>query len=440
MVHCIYSSKRKALASIIALALAVAMAPILQVPAAMATSSDASLFVAYMAYYDVLKAAVDEYGVGLNEVELVDGWPGYRGVFYAELIDFENDGFPEMLIIYNEGEGDIEAHYSIYGYPGKLERYFQDASYAIGDGASWYGIGTTRNNKKYFIASSAGEVGGGDYFNGNYFDTFYAIENGRWEEVLKCSYTITRELSDESFSWTVNGAQVSEQAYMMSISNLGIANEQAFDLPHELNSATVNDILFELNPESNPLEGASPWAYDGITAALGKGFIPGEILGRYTDVISRAEFCRMAVRWVEYATGKNIDALLAEKGLSRNPGAFTDTNDPDIQAAFALGITNGTGVGIFSPEGQFTREQAATMVMNTCKAIGANVDDPPASGFNDIDAASDWAVNGISFVRANGIMQGTNLDPPLFSPQAFYTREQSIITFNNIDHRALPGR
>jgi hypothetical protein len=53
----------------------------------------------------------------------------------------------------------------------------------------------------------------------------------------------------------------------------------------------------------------------------------------------------MAVKWVEYTTGKYIDTVLSEKGLSRNTNAFTDTSDPDILAAFALGITNGTGGG-----------------------------------------------------------------------------------------------
>ena len=51
------------------------------------------------------------------------------------------------------------------------------------------------------------------------------------------------------------------------------------------------------------------------------------------------------------ATGKKIDAILAEQGLSRSPNAFTDTNDSDILAAYALGITKGTGNNQFSPSG-----------------------------------------------------------------------------------------
>jgi hypothetical protein len=91
----------------------------------------------------------------------------------------------------------------------------------------------------------------------------------------------------------------------------------------------------------SPIDTASSWARESITTALSKGFIPAEIQNNYTNVITRAEFCRMAIKWVEYATGKSIDTILTERGLSRNPNAFTDTSDPYILAAYALGITIG---------------------------------------------------------------------------------------------------
>ena len=135
---------------------------------------------------------------------------------------------------------------------------------------------------------------------------------------------------------------------------------------------------------ADPLSTANTWARDGITAALSKGFVPEDIQNNYTNVITRAEFCRMAVQWVEYATAKSIDTVLSEQGKSLDPNAFTDTHDPYILAAFTLGITSGVGNNLFNPSGQFNREQAATMIMNTCRAIGANVSNPPASGFTDM--------------------------------------------------------
>jgi hypothetical protein len=182
------------------------------------------------------------------------------------------------------------------------------------------------------------------------------------------------------------------------------------------------------------LSTASSWAVEHITSAIGKGFVPADIQGNYKNIITRQEFCRMAVKWLEYATSKNIDIILTERGLSRNTNAFADTSSPDILAAFALGITSGTAPGIFNPGGQITREQAATMVRNTVSAAGMDASDTSAAGFADIDKASSWAVDAVNFVRNAEIMFGTVGGN--FDPKARYTREQSIVTFNNISLNA----
>jgi hypothetical protein len=189
------------------------------------------------------------------------------------------------------------------------------------------------------------------------------------------------------------------------------------------------------------INSADDWAKPGIESALEKGFVPDDIQGNYTSVITRAEFCRMAIKFVEYHTGKNINAVLSEKNLSRNNNAFNDTNDLDILAAYALGITNGTVAptatipGMFTPDGQFSREQAATMIRNICRVLGIDTANPPDSNFADLEIASDWAVEGINFVRANGIMQGTSGNN--FSPKRTYTRQESIFTFNNMSVELL---
>ena len=176
---------------------------------------------------------------------------------------------------------------------------------------------------------------------------------------------------------------------------------------------------------------ASAWAWKGINSALAKGFIPVDLQNNYKDTITRAEFCRMAVKFLEYRARKAIDSILAEKGVFRDQSAFNDTDDPDILAAFALGITNGTGNNHFTPDGQLTREQAAMLIRNTCIILGIGIIDPPPSGFVDIGSASGWAVAGIDFCRLGGIMNGVGYDR--FDPKGAYTREQSILTFDNIE-------
>jgi hypothetical protein len=181
---------------------------------------------------------------------------------------------------------------------------------------------------------------------------------------------------------------------------------------------------------------AADWARENINSAVTKGFVPSDIQDKYTSVITRQEFCRMAVRFVEYKTGKTIDAVLKDKGLTVNGNWFSDTTDSAILAAYALGITSGTvaptdtAPGAFSPNGQFTREQAATMLMNTCKVIGMEVNNSSASGFADNSSISSWAIDGVDFVKANGIMNGTGNNS--FSPKGTYTRQESIVTFDRI--------
>lgn len=187
----------------------------------------------------------------------------------------------------------------------------------------------------------------------------------------------------------------------------------------------------------NPVRTASTWAHDGIIAAIDRGFVPAEIQGRYTNVITRAEFCRMAVKWVEYALGKDIDSIVAEQGISkRMKHKFSDTTDPAILAAYRLGITTGSVTptsdkpGKFNPNGKFTRQEAATMIMKTCKVVGMDVSNVKDAKFKDISTASKWAVDAINFVSNNGIMSGTKNNN--FNPKATFTRERSIIAFNNI--------
>lgn len=188
---------------------------------------------------------------------------------------------------------------------------------------------------------------------------------------------------------------------------------------------------------ANPLDTAAGWAKPGITEALAKGFVPADLQGRYNNNITRAEFCRMAVKWLEFKTGGTVDKMLND-GRPLNEGTFSDTSDPDILAAYKLGITVGTVAptadkpGVFNPNGDFSREQAAAMIRNTCKAAGMDISNTAMAGFEDIGAASPWAVDGINFCRNNGIMGGTSTTPLLFGPKVIYTREQSIVTFNNI--------
>ena len=201
-------------------------------------------------------------------------------------------------------------------------------------------------------------------------------------------------------------------------------SSQYYDIYNQYNNGDV------YNENTYNIIDASDWAQAEIQAALWRGFVPEDLQSRYTEGITREEFCRMAVMYVENTMGKFVDEIMSERGVYRNPYAFTDTDDPIIQAAFALGITNGTGPGTFTPDGIFDREQAARMLMNVCMVLGQYVYNAPPSGFDDMEEASDWARMGIDYCYANNIMIGVGNN--LFSPNETYSREQSIATFVRI--------
>ena len=186
------------------------------------------------------------------------------------------------------------------------------------------------------------------------------------------------------------------------------------------------------------VDSASNWAQEGVNEAYGKGIIPDEILGDWGAPITRGEFCKMAVKWVEYALNDSIDNILAQKGIALTP-KFSDTNDPYILAAFELGITGGTvsptetSLGQFDPNGTLVRQQAAVLIFNTyTKVVGVTVSGIPNAGFDDMSAVASWAVNGVNFVRFFGFMNGTS--PTTFTPLGVFTRDQAIVTFNNFSN------
>ena len=190
---------------------------------------------------------------------------------------------------------------------------------------------------------------------------------------------------------------------------------------------------FDPNASAVPAQGlqsASAWAEPTITQAMYAELVPASLQGNYAANLTRGEFCRIAVQYVEVVTGLSAEEYLAQKNIQVNRNAFTDTNDRDILVANAIGVAGGVGGGKFNPNGLLTREQVAVMVANTKIALGASADVRTTTlSFADSASASDWAKFGIAYVVQYDIMGGTGQNR--FSPKGMYTREQAIATFYN---------
>ena len=184
--------KRKIIATLLSLAL---IAAILSMPiVAYAAPAETERTAAYRAYYDVLKEATDEFGIGENprKFEWGDG-DVLVGVLYAELIRFGNSALPQLVYHYDSGYA--PNHYVstvvVYGYTTKAEQF--QSSTVGGHGHDVFLV-TDRNGVSYLQEVYYGGFYGEDEPGS---EQYYTVRNGRWVEVKEAEIDIAtiRELS-----------------------------------------------------------------------------------------------------------------------------------------------------------------------------------------------------------------------------------------------------
>ena len=164
-----------------------------------------------------------------------------------------------------------------------------------------------------------------------------------------------------------------------------------------------------------PEEQPSSWAVEQVSAAVEAGLVPDSLQAKYTQTATRAEFCALAVELYETVTGEEITQR----------ATFSDTTDVNVQKMAGIGVISGIGNNQFNPNGQLTREQAATILVRLAVALGKPLPEGTAA-FADNSSIASWAIEAVGRAKAGGIMDGTGNN--MFSPQGAYTREQSIMT------------
>ena len=168
----------------------------------------------------------------------------------------------------------------------------------------------------------------------------------------------------------------------------------------------------------------SPWAEGEMKQAKAAGLVTESNDSYFTFRITRRRFAELAANLVEQVTGQTITPA-AE-------GTFTDTDDLWVRKAAALGLVNGLDDGNrFSPNGYINREQLAVMLFRTISYLetetGQTVltETGSLAGYDDAGQVSDWAVDAVAALNANGILQGTS--GTSLSPKDTTTVEQGIL-------------
>ena len=185
------------------------------------------------------------------------------------------------------------------------------------------------------------------------------------------------------------------------------ANMEAFSIDHRILGSDDAIIGAPVPP--------SRWAAEPISSAISSGLVPRALRARYTQAITRAEFCALATQFYETVTDSAISGRKS----------FDDTGDVNVEKMAAIGVVQGIGYGLFDPDGRLTREQAAVVLSRLAAALGNPLTVRPPM-FADNSSISPWAYDSVGQMQTSGIMEGVGFN--LFSPKSNYTREQSIVT------------
>ena len=165
-------------------------------------------------------------------------------------------------------------------------------------------------------------------------------------------------------------------------------------------------------------ETPSSWAQEQVSAAIVTNLVPQNLQSNYTQAITRAEFCALAVALYE-----------ALRGEITGRTTFTDTNDVNVEKMAYIDVISGIGDNRFDPHGTLTREQAAAMLSRLLVRLADMTDVSLPSSietFYDMEDISSWARDYVITAVGSGIMNGVGNNR--FAPEQLYTREQSIVT------------
>ena len=193
------------------------------------------------------------------------------------------------------------------------------------------------------------------------------------------------------------------------------------------------------------VNGSSEWAKAEIKKAAAYNLLAYDLTDKYTNDITRKEFCYLAFKTIITEFDATTDSRMGERSVANrmldemglrdkfNTVNYTDYTDDKIKFLSSIGIINGMGDGTFAPDEPITREQAVTILyrmaefLDKIPAVQPGVAGYPSSYYyTDSKDISDWARNAVLTMKRMGIMNGT--DSNEFLPKGNYTAEQAIAT------------
>lgn len=191
--------------------------------------------------------------------------------------------------------------------------------------------------------------------------------------------------------YTENGAEYILLYTMNSNIHDGIARLPRFSVS---GGGDFSPVCFAVTADAK----VSDWAREQVASAAVKGLTPDCLGDDFTVNITRAEFAALSVELYEAMSGETAPA----------PGEspFSDTDDPAVIQANALGIVNGKGDGKFIPGDPVTRQEAALMLSQVYARLGGEIPKVESAAFADHDEIASWAMDAVAFMADYKIVSG----------------------------------
>ena len=343
---------------------------------------------------------------GLAGVKKNGKW-GFINKTNEAVIDFQYDDvgtFANGLATVKQG--------GKYGYIGKTGElaipctfdaagYFSDGLAAVMQGGKWGYIDTTG---KVVVPCKYGNV---EPFS----EGFAAVYRNSWGFIDKTGKEV---VLPETF--TENGVEYCNDGTTIYGVSTTFCDGSVYINRHYVSGNEKNFVRYVYFTLTVDAE-VSDWAREQLDSAAIKGLMPDCLGDDFTENITRAEFAALAVELYEAMSGETAPA----------PGEspFSDTNDPVIIQANALGIVGGMGDGTFAPDKLVTREQAALMLSRVYTKLGGEIPQVEGTTFADNGEISNWAMDAVAFMADQEIVNGVGGNK--FDPQGNASIEQALI-------------
>ena len=242
------------------------------------------------------------------------------------------------------------------------------------------------------------------------------LVNGKYEHISARHYNTKGQ---KSYTFPLDGSWIYDVSEPKKYFNASayqiytISTQYDSDIPY-IYVTYFNDDATKIPPRRGT---PSSWAMDAVEKSIIYGIVPTKLRTKYTQAITREEFCELAASLYYFINNADIPITKS----------FTDTKNKSVLEMASLGVVNGTGNGKFSPNEKLTREQAATMLARLASMLYIRGDLPKRRlSYADNKNISPWAVEAIKLMYGTEIMKG--VDENRFAPKSNFTREQSITT------------